>query len=148
MEVYKIRRKSDGLFSQGGTMSSIYCASGGLRLDPNRVRMDRGKLIKCSNRWSDKGKNWNALHHLKAHIRQNIAYYIAFGDDIEVVKSELVETEVLLMVGVCDEVVNRKQTQNKEREKSHKKLRLEQLKSEQIKIESELEELEGEQSCP
>jgi hypothetical protein len=42
MFVYKIRRKSDGLFSTGG-------------MSPN---------------WSKTGKTWNAIGHLKNHLHQ------------------------------------------------------------------------------
>lgn len=71
INVYKIRRKIDGLFSTGGT----------------------------SPDFSDKGKVWKARGHISSHMKQVGSYYSSktkndYYRDCEVVTYEVVETEV------------------------------------------------------
>ena len=69
-EIYKIRRKSDGLFSSGGSCPQF----------------------------TKKGKNWSGLGPIKLHMHQLLDIYGKIRDrevykDCEVIKYEMVEIE-------------------------------------------------------
>jgi hypothetical protein len=72
-KAYKIRRKSDGLFSSGGT-------------DPDFNRQ---------------GKTWSCIGHLKNHLKQFYSYHwqtkggdwrLEMYKDCEIVEYEIIET--------------------------------------------------------
>jgi hypothetical protein len=71
--MYRIRRKVDGLFSTGGGYP----------------------------RWTKKGKVWNSIGSLKAHLHlQNYGK----SDNYEVVELEMVEKSVQTLSSLCEEV--------------------------------------------
>ena len=99
MEIWKIRQKSTRLFSIGGEITR------------------NG----ASRAWSEKGKNWNRLNHLKNHLNINARFYRKHQDDIEIVKMELVasEKDTIPMKELLDD-----------REKRHKKKQYEKQRRE------------------
>ena len=69
IEIWKIRQKSTGLFSRGGTLRHPY--------DDSRA-------------WSKKGKSWKQINHLRSHLNLAASFYRQQQDDIEVVKLVMV----------------------------------------------------------
>jgi len=115
-EVWKIRQKSTGLFASGGGVDAW-----------------NHHLF-----WKDKGKKWNARHHLVSHMRNNLKFYMSCKDDIEIVKMEVVESEVSDGVGFVMGLYDDAATKKKRREAERAVQRLEYLKKEQNRIEQEL----------
>jgi hypothetical protein len=120
-EGWKIRQKSTGKFSKGGGMG--HYGGGGF-----------GPI--------SKGKVWNNLCHVESHMRGNIKFYQDNGDDIELVKVELVETLVIQMaehVNIVSKTwLDRKHKEDLANEKWH----LARLKREQTESAEEIKRLE------
>ncbi len=117
MVVYKIRHKSSGLFSKGGKMAPAS--------------------------WSAKGKNWNEIHHVHGHIRNNMRYYEGIGDEAEVIKLiTRVDTQLSLPI-VVEEVKRGDEEREVAREKGQKKRRLVDLKTECDRLTKEISNMEA-----
>jgi predicted CopG family antitoxin len=107
VEIWKIRQKSTGLFAKGGSMRGWHS--------------DRG--------WSEKGKNWNKLSHVKLHINNNVEYYRRQGDDIEIVKLTLrvSDKDTLSMVDLIRDMTTKKREKQEALDRYHRERRLEKL---------------------
>ncbi len=70
--MYKIRNKLTGLYSNGGAYP----------------------------RWTKRGKTWNALHHVRAHLRSNSAYKQRFYADAELLKYDISIDNVSTVEGI------------------------------------------------
>ena len=107
MKLYKIRRKSDGLFSAGG----------------------------YSPRWTKIGKVWRTLGPLKNHLQGGAAVaYDRLGDDVEIEMKEVGTLDFRdIMRGVREARAEREQRQRETHERvmrEHKEAQLAQLKRE------------------
>lgn len=111
--VYKIRRKTDGLFSAGGSWPSF----------------------------NKKGKAWTARNHVTSHIGQVGGYGKKLKDfysDCEVVLYEVIESE-LEAVSAMEWKETDKTTRAKELEEvRHKKYQLESLARRKAELEKEI----------
>jgi hypothetical protein len=123
MEIWKIRQKSTGLFSVGGDV----------------VRNG------VNGAWSEKGKNWNRLNHLKSHLNINATFYRRNQNDIEIVKMILTvsEKDTIPMKTLLDDREKRHKKKEEIREQSRRERRLAELEREQQKLKDELKVLKG-----
>lgn len=116
--VYKIRRKSDGLFSTGGT----------------------------SPDFNEKGKEWKARNHVSSHMKQVGSYYsrktkIDYYSDCDVVTFEVVATEID-SIPALDWKESEKTTRSKEIQAIRRKAyELESATRRKMRLEAELAEL-------
>jgi hypothetical protein len=123
MEIWKIRQKSTGLFSVGGDV----------------VRNGVGGA------WSEKGKNWNRLNHLKSHLNINARFYREHQDNIEIVKMILVasEKDTIPMKTLLDDREKRHKEKEAKYEEHRREYRLAQIEREKQQLESELKNLKS-----
>ena len=124
IEIWKIRQKSSGLFSRGGTLRHPY--------DDSRA-------------WSKKGKSWKQINHLRSHLNLAASFYRQQQADIEVVKLVMIidEKNVIPMQQFLDERDERHQERNNEREQRRREFRLAEIESEQKRLKRELKDLKG-----
>lgn len=115
-KVYKIRRKSDGLFSTGGV----------------------------SPKFNSVGKVWKKKGHLSSHIAQAVSYFStsvharmksAYAD-CEVVEYLIQETDIYPVTPIIDEKQEKYEEEKRKRDEQYREFRRQQLKK-------ELEELEA-----
>lgn len=110
--VYKIRRRSDGLFSKGGGYP----------------------------RFSKGGKIWNSIGHLKRHLsNMGMQNFDRYYSDCEIV--EYAEVGPISLVAVMEEAETRRLELQRQREERMERWRRERLERERARIERELAEL-------
>ena len=118
MPIYKIRRKSDGLFSTGGMCPSF-----------NKV-----------------GKVWKQIGHFKSHLAQLKPYgnqpigknFASEYRNCEVVEYEMVEQGTYSVMDIVEERKTAWKIEKEERDKAHAEWRKKKLEQELIDVKKEL----------
>jgi len=110
--VFKIRQKSTGLFAKGGGTW--------------------GKF------WVEAGKIWRKKHHAEAHIRNNLEFYRAEQDDVELIQYQLVEVEVSDGRQVVSPVDEKQLEQERVEDARREVWKRERLEAERQRIDHEL----------
>jgi hypothetical protein len=111
MKIYKIRRKSDGLFSLGGS----------------------------SPMFNGKGKSWSKLHHITTHLGALCSYIDdTIYKECEVVEFEITETET--KTTDMKSILGDHRRKIKEKEEEQEKRYKERIKNNELKQLKELKQ--------